>query len=61
MVHIDLIGPYRRLIKQQHPGVTVICNNASLTFMTIIDPATGWFEIFDVPTFDLEEVALGNY
>ena len=26
----------------------------------MIDPATGWFEIFKIPTFDLEEVALDN-
>ena len=28
--------------------------------MAIIDPATGWFEIVKIPTFDLEKVALGN-
>ena len=28
--------------------------------MTMIDPALGWLEIFDIPMFDLEEVALGN-
>ena len=28
--------------------------------MTIIDPATGWFKITEIKTFDLEEVALGN-
>ena len=26
----------------------------------MIDPATGWFDIFKIPTFDLEEVTLGN-
>ena len=28
--------------------------------MTMIDPATGWFEIVEIPTFDLEEVTIGN-
>jgi hypothetical protein len=28
--------------------------------MTFLDPATGWFEIAEVPTFDLEQVKAGN-
>ena len=28
--------------------------------MTIIDPATGWFDIIEMPTFVLEEVTIGN-
>ena len=28
--------------------------------MTVIDPATGWFKIVEIPTFDLEEVKIGN-
>ena len=28
--------------------------------MKYIDPATGWFELVDIPKFDLEEVALVN-
>ena len=59
-VHVDLIGPYIKSIRQQQPGGTVIRKNSSLTCMTMIDPATGWFEIFKIPTFDLEEVALDN-
>ena len=27
----------------------------------MIDPATGWFNIFEIPIIDLEELALGNY
>ena len=27
----------------------------------VIDPATGWFDIVEIPTFDLEEVTIGNY
>ena len=28
--------------------------------MTIIDPATGWFEITKVPTYDLKKVTVSN-
>ena len=28
--------------------------------MTMIDPATGWFEIVKIPTFDLKELIIGN-
>ena len=28
--------------------------------MATIDPATGWFEIVEILTFDLKEVAIGN-
>ena len=51
---------YGKSIRKQRPGSTVICNNASLEYTTMIDPATGWFEIVEIPTFDLGEVALGN-
>ena len=27
----------------------------------MIDPATGWFEIFEIPMLDLNEVTAGNY
>ena len=59
-MHVDLIGPYSKSIRQQQPGGTVILKNYILTCMTIIDPATGWFNIVKISTFDLEEVALGN-
>ena len=32
----------------------------SLTCMTMIDPATGWFDIFEIQKFDLDEVMAGN-
>ena len=32
----------------------------SLTCMTMIDPATGWFDIVEILTFDLDEVTAGN-
>ena len=59
-VHVDLIGPYSKSIRQQHPGRSVIQNNSSLTYMTMVDPATGWFEIVNIPMFDLEKVTLGK-
>ena len=59
-VHVDLNGPHRKFIRQQQPGGTFIINNASLTCMTNIDPATGQFEIVEIPMFDLEEVTIGN-
>ena len=42
-VHVYLIGPYSKSIIKQHPGGIVICKNASLTCMSIIDSPTGWF------------------
>ena len=57
---LDLIGPYSKSIRQHHQGGAIINNNISLTCMMIIDPGTGWFEIFEVMTFDLYEVTGGN-
>ena len=57
---MDLIGPYRKSIRHHNPGGTVIRNNDSLTCMTTIDPATGCFEIVEIPTFYLDEVTLVN-
>ena len=59
-MHVDLIGPYNKSIRQQQTGGAIIRKNYSLTCMTIIDPATGWFEIFEIPTFDIDEVMAGN-
>ena len=59
-MHVDLIGPYIRSIRQQQPGYAVIHKISSITSIPIINLATGWFEIVDIPTFDLEELVLGN-
>ena len=59
-VHVDLKGPYIKSIRQHQLGGTVICKNASLTGMTIIDPATDWFRIVEIPKIDLKEVVIGN-
>jgi hypothetical protein len=59
-VDIDLIGPYTVSAKQHQPGRKIVNTELQLTCMTFIDPATGWFEIAEVPTFDLEQVKAGN-
>ena len=59
-VHVELIGPYSKHIRQQQSGGNVIWKNASLTCTAMIDPATGWFKIIEIPMFDPEEVTLGN-
>ena len=60
MAHLDLIDPYRKYIRQQHTYGTVILNNDSINCMTMIDPATGWFEIVNITTLGPEEVTIGN-
>ena len=59
-VQVYLLGPYIKSIRQQKLGRTVICNNSSLTYMMIIEPATGWFKTVEIPTFDFGEVELRN-
>ena len=59
-VHVYLIVPYSKSIRQHQHGGTIINNNVSLTCMSIIDPAKGWFEIIEVTMFDLNEVTEGN-
>ena len=60
LVHVDLIGPNSNSIRQQQTGGTIIWNNYSLNWMTIIDPSTGWFEIVEILTFEINEVTAGN-
>ena len=57
LVHVNLIGPYSKCIVQHQPGGSIIKNKVSLFCIMIIDPATGWFGIFGIPTYDLDEVA----
>ena len=57
---MDLIGPHSKSIRQHQPGGAIIKNNVSLTCLKMIDPATGWFEIVEMPTYDLDEVTGGN-
>ena len=55
LVHVDLIGPSNS-IRQHQPGGAIIKDNVSLACMITIDPATDWFEIFKIPTYNLDEV-----
>ena len=56
LVHVDLINPYSNSIRQHQPGGAIIKDNVSLACMITIDPATDWFEIFKIPTYNLDEV-----
>ena len=38
LVHVELIGPYSKTIRKQHPGGDIIRMNTSLTWMAMIDP-----------------------
>ena len=59
-VHVDLIGPYTKTVNQMQPGGTVTEVELYLTCMTFIDPATGWFEIAQVPYHDLDQIKVQN-
>ena len=59
-MHADLIGPYRKYIRQNQPGGAIIKNNVSITCLTIINPTIGWFEIVEGTMFDLNESTGGN-
>ena len=59
-MHMDLIGPYNKSIRQQHTFGAIIKNIFSLTWMTMIDPDTDWFRIFEILTYDLNEVTDSN-
>lgn len=59
-VHVDLIGPYTVHINQRLPDGKLSRKEVQLTCMTMIDPATGWFEIAEVPSFNIDDVRKGN-
>ena len=59
-VHIYLMCPYSKSIRQHQPGRAIIKKGMSLTCMTIIDPTKGWFGIVEVPFFYLDELARVN-
>ena len=54
LVHVDMIGPYSKSILQHQPDGAIVMINVSLTCMTMIDPAMGWFKIFEIPTYQLD-------
>ena len=47
-------------MKQQQPDGFIKVVNLQLTCMTFVDPATGWFEIAQVPLFSMDEVKANN-
>jgi hypothetical protein len=58
-VCVDLIGPYKILAKQRQPDGSIKKKDLTLCAMTFVDPATGWFEIAEIPYVDycsLEQV-----
>ena len=59
-MHVDLIGPYRKCISQHQPGTAVVWKHFSLTGMKMIDPTTGWSEIFEIPMYDLDKLTAVN-
>ena len=59
-VHVDLIGPYTVKVNQEQPGQIIKEVELQLTCMTFLDPATGWFEIAEVPYFDIDDVKNKN-
>ena len=54
-VHVDLIGPYSITAEQLQPDGSYKTTTLELTCMTMIDPATGWFEIVQVPNYYSEK------
>ena len=58
--HVDLIGPYSKSIRQHYPGEAIIKTNVSLTCTTMINSATSWFEIIDMPMYNIDEVTDDN-
>ena len=59
-VHVDLIGPYTKKVNQQQADVSTMQVELQLTCITFIDPATGWFEITEVPYYDIDDIKKGN-
>ena len=55
-MHTDLIGPYSITAKQTQPGGEIKEVELQLTAMTMVEPATGWFEIVEVPYYNIEDV-----
>ena len=51
-VCVDLIGPYSVKAKIRQLDNTIKTNEIKLVCMTLIVPATGWFEIKEVPLVD---------
>ena len=55
-VNVDLIVTCRKSIIQHKMSSTTIKSDVSLACMIMIYPAKSWFEISNVPIFDLDEL-----
>ena len=53
---IDLVVPYSLTAKQYQPDGSIQTKELQLTCMTMLDPATGWFEIVEVPNYIMVDV-----
>ena len=51
-VRVDLIGTYSITAEVRQTDGSIKKCDLSLLCMTFIDPATGWFEMAEVPTLD---------
>ena len=60
LVNTYLVGPYANSIRQHNPASAILHKESYLTCMKIINPMMAWFEIVEVPWFDLKNVADGN-
>ena len=61
LVHTYLIGKYyNKPIRHYHPDNSIPQKYVICTCMMMLDPAKVWFEIFEIPCFDLDEVAVRN-
>ena len=60
LVHSELIRSYSKSIKQQQSDCAMIKNTVSLTWMTMIEPTTCWFENFGILMYNLGKVMGGN-
>ena len=51
---------YIQSIRQHQTGDAIIRNDVGMNYRTMIEPATGWFDIVEIMTQDLDEVMTGN-
>ena len=59
-VHAEMIDTYSKSIRQYHRGGATINSDVSITYMAKVYPCMDWFEIFEVPAFNIDEVTVGN-
>ena len=55
-IHTDLVGPYSVTTQQYQLGGSQKEVTLQPTFMTMLDPVTGWIEIVEVHNYIVEEI-----